>query len=288
MKGESSDNILFKNLPKLFLNSYQGSLTSTSQGILKIFQKARDFLKNIKDDELNKVISMIYLDEMGLAEHSPNNPLKVLHSELEYDLNEGRNKISFVGISNWKLDASKMNRGIYLSIPEADEEDLKKTAVTIAESYDKVLTSKYKELFIDLATTYYKYKKILNDYPDKKDFHGSRDFYHLIKIAAKTLFNNYPQGNVDNNIKQNIAINSIERNLAGLKFDNLKTTSLEEVKKIFQKKYNNCIVSKKYEVLEKIEDSINDLNNRYLLLITKSSISDYLINSIICNNNDNK
>ena len=288
MKGESSDNILFKNLPKLFLNSYQGSLTSTSQGILKIFQKARDFLKNIKDDELNKVISMIYLDEMGLAEHSPNNPLKVLHSELEYDLNEGRNKISFVGISNWKLDASKMNRGIYLSIPEADEEDLKKTAVTIAESYDKILTSKYKDLFIDLATTYYKYKKILNDYPDKKDFHGSRDFYHLIKIAAKTLFNNYPQGNVDNNIKQNIAINSIERNLAGLKFDNLKTTSLEEVKKIFQKKYNNCIVSKKYEVLEKIEDSINDLNNRYLLLITKSSISDYLINSIICNNNENK
>ena len=76
--------------------------------------------------------------------------------------------------------------------------------------------------------------------------------------------------------------------MAGLKFDNLKTTSLEEVKKIFQKKYNNCIVSKKYEVLEKIEDSINDLNNRYLLLITKSSISDYLINSIICNNNENK
>ena len=87
--------------------------------------------------ELDKVISMVFIDEMGLAEHSSNNPLKVLHSELEYDLNEGRNKIAFVGISNWKLDASKMNRGIYLSIPEPDEKDLKSTSITIAESYNK-------------------------------------------------------------------------------------------------------------------------------------------------------
>ena len=143
MKGEDSNNILFKNLPKLIINSYQGSLLSTSQGILKIFQKARKILKDMKDDELNKVISMIYLDEMGLAEHSPNNPLKVLHSELEYDLNDGRNKVSFVGISNWNLDAAKMNRGVYLSIPEPDEEDLKTTSVTIAESYNKELTKNF-------------------------------------------------------------------------------------------------------------------------------------------------
>ena len=52
---------------------------------------------------------MIFFDEMGLAEYSPNNPLKVIHSELEYDLNEGDNKVAFVGISNWRLDASKMN-----------------------------------------------------------------------------------------------------------------------------------------------------------------------------------
>ena len=287
MKGEDSDNILFKSLPKLICNSYQGSLTSTSYGILKIFQKAREILKNMDDNELNKVISMIYLDEMGLAEHSPNNPLKVLHSELEYDLNNGRNKISFVGISNWKLDASKMNRGLYLSIPEADEEDLRKTSVTIAESYNKFLTSKNKDLFEDLATTYYNYKQELKNYEGKQEFHGSRDFYHLIKLAAKTLFNKYPQGNIDENIKQNIALNSIERNLAGLKFDDhSKSTSLEKVKLIFQKKYNNCEVSKKYNVLEKIEENINDLNNRYLLLITNSSISEYLLYSKLCNEND--
>ncbi len=50
---------------------------------------------------------------------SPNNPLKVIHSELEYDENE--DKIGFVDISNWTLDATKMNRGIYLSIPEPEK-----------------------------------------------------------------------------------------------------------------------------------------------------------------------
>ena len=57
---------------------------------------------------------------MGLAEHSPNNPLKVIHSELEYDLNEGSKKIAFVGISNWKIDASKMNRAINIVVDEPD------------------------------------------------------------------------------------------------------------------------------------------------------------------------
>ena len=37
---------------------------------------------------------------MGLAEISPNNPLKVIHSELEYDNNIDNKKIAFVGISN--------------------------------------------------------------------------------------------------------------------------------------------------------------------------------------------
>ena len=117
MKGETSNNILFKSLPKLIINSYQGSLGSTSKGVLMIFKKARQFLEKENNENLSKIISMIYFDEMGLAEHSPNNPLKVIHSELEYDLNEGRKKIAFVGISNWRLDASKMNRGLIYQYP---------------------------------------------------------------------------------------------------------------------------------------------------------------------------
>ena len=106
---------------------------------------------------------MIYFDEMGLAENSKNNPLKVIHSELEYDLNEGNKKIAFVGISNWRLDASKMNRGIYLSIPQPDLENLKKTAQIIAQSYNEKIAEQYKDFFENLAITYYEYKKQLTD-----------------------------------------------------------------------------------------------------------------------------
>jgi len=50
-----------------------------------------------------------------------------------------------------------MNRGIYLSIPEPDEEDLKNTAVTIAESYNKSLTNLNEDIFKELAKTYHSY-----------------------------------------------------------------------------------------------------------------------------------
>ena len=49
--------------------------------------------KRKKNDNL---ISVLYFDEMGLTEISPNNPLKVIHSQLEYDENEDSKKIAFV------------------------------------------------------------------------------------------------------------------------------------------------------------------------------------------------
>ena len=92
---------------------------------------------------------------MGLAEISPNNPLKVIHSQLEYDENEDSKKIAFVGISNWSLDASKMNRTVFLSVPVPYEEDLIDTALAIAEEFDDGLGNRYKNIFENLAKSYY-------------------------------------------------------------------------------------------------------------------------------------
>ena len=283
MKGNSSDNTLFKSLPQLFINSYQGSKGSTSKGVLNIFKKARLMLNN---DNKDKIISMIYFDEMGLAENSPNNPLKVIHSELEYDLNEGDKKVAFVGISNWCLDASKMNRGLYLSIPQPDLEDLNKTSLTIAESYNPHLAQENLDLFEALANVYFKYKiELKTNYPDKKEYHGSRDFYHLIKIAMRQLLEKVLSENneIDDHIKEGIGINSIERNFAGLEFDN-KISSLKIIKTIFKEKYPNCDTESNYNVIEKIRENIKDKDSRYLLLISKSSVSNYLINSILNSN----
>ena len=132
MKGRNSNNSFFKKYPKMYVSTYQGALNSTSEGVKNIFDKAR---KILKVSEGNDKISTIYFDEMGLAEHSPHNPLKVIHSELEYDLNSDSKKVSFLGISNWSLDSSKMNRGITISIPEPNERDIIITSITIAKSY---------------------------------------------------------------------------------------------------------------------------------------------------------
>ena len=76
------------------------------------------------------------------------------------------------------------------------------------------------------------------------------------------------------------AIDSIERNFSGIQFAN--KTSLEVFKGIFKEMYP-CPVTKEYDVLKRIKENINDLNSRYLLVISKSSISTFLLSSIISN-----
>jgi hypothetical protein len=73
------------------------------------------------------LLPVFVFDEIGLAELSKYNPLKVLHSILEVENRD----IVFVGISNWRLDASKMNRALYLARPDPGEDDLKFTAKCI-------------------------------------------------------------------------------------------------------------------------------------------------------------
>ena len=290
MKGEElSDNKLFNKLPKIMVSSYQGSLSSTSEGVKSVFERARKSLENANKKNKN-VISMFFFDEMGLAEHSKNNPLKVIHSELEYDLNEGSKKIAFVGISNWVLDASKMNRGIHLSITQPDLQDLTDTAETIAKTYDDTLANKNKSFFSNLAQTYFNYKEILAKHEKYQDFHGSRDFYHLIKNSTKSLLNkvkNTKNIEIDEQVKQTTGIDSLERNFGGLELKN-GDTSLELIKKEFKRKFENVNIQKKYDVLKRIEENINDKDSRYLLLSSKSSVSYYLLKDILSSKNINK
>eukprot|EP00833_Pecoramyces_ruminatium_P011448 jgi/Orpsp1_1/1185480/evm.model.c7180000093977.1 len=288
MNGKDSSNKFFKDFPKVHTKSYQGSLTSDSKGILKVFKKARNSLNNEEFSKNN--VSVIYFDEMGLAEISKNNPLKVIHSQLEYDENE--KKVAFIGISNWPFDASKMNRGICLSIPEPDKEDLKETAKSISESYDTRLIQKYNELFKYLSYTYYHYKILLKDNPfifenttenknkfesnknNIKEFHGTRDFYHLIKTFSKMLLSNKCPEN--QNKLEKIIYKSIERNFGGLDF------SIIKFKELLKQKYLPIIHDiNHYNVMKCIVNNIQDPKSRYLLIETKGSISQYLITLIL-------
>src|SRR3954470_9119761 len=54
----------------------------------------------------------IILFIVGLAETSPLNPLKVLHSLLEPSYPATGPTVSVIGISNWRLDNSKSSRAL--------------------------------------------------------------------------------------------------------------------------------------------------------------------------------
>ncbi len=276
--GNRSKDKVFKYLPSVIKTNYQGSNTCTSEGVKKVFDRTREKIQRELENNNNQLknIYLIYFDEMGLAEISPNNPLKVIHSELEYENNLDKKKIAFVGVSNWTLDASKMNRGIYLSVSELDEEDLKETMKAISESYNTGsinLYEKYKDLFDALCSTYLNYIGWCKNDKLYKDFHGTRDFYSLIKICSKQLILK-EEKKINLSIKE-IAIESIERNFGG--FD----LSIKKFKEFFSINYSSCENKKNYPVQKCIELNIQNEDNRYLLVISKSSISKYLINYIL-------
>ncbi len=57
---------------------FHGSESSTSEGVEEVFNK----VDTIKYSDKSFCQNCIYFDEIGLAETSIHNPLKVLHSKL--------------------------------------------------------------------------------------------------------------------------------------------------------------------------------------------------------------
>ena len=149
---------------------YQGSENSTSEGIFQVFKRAERYA-----NENREAIATVLIDEVGLAEVSRHNPLKVLHGLIEPDSRKefaaglstaGTDSNNFdlpyavVGISNWALDPAKMNRAIVLSRPDPDADDLEKTAEAIMESFtghDDVTRRNRRRLLNPIAKTYCRY-----------------------------------------------------------------------------------------------------------------------------------
>ncbi len=123
MAGEKSASPYFESKSRLVVISYQCSELSTSKGIKQVFKKA---CKNQQETELKEQKVVVVLDELGLAEKAPSNPLKVLHSELEPP------RVAMIGLSNWALDAAKMNRAVHASRHSLTVQDLKETAQKIS------------------------------------------------------------------------------------------------------------------------------------------------------------
>ena len=304
MKGRNSENEFLRHFPDLHMKHYQGSLKSTSEGIEKVFTKAREFLDDFHDqDKQEEYLSVVFFEELGLAERAASNPLKVLHYELEYeqdviedvvDRNNShkfKTKVGFVGISNWELDNAKMNRMVFHYIPDMEENDLFDTAKCILNIYSEELAGKYEWFLKVLVKTYYEFTNSNNN-RETSYFFGTRDFYYLIKYVGSELHKHKQQLN-EFELKQ-IAYQGLERNFGGLAH-----THNEDIFTLYDKILQG---KEKIGLLEQSEASVkvellgvkaNILNNidvykdndydnsRFLMLITKPSLALYLIRYIL-------
>jgi hypothetical protein len=191
----------FKGIHSIY---YGGSQTSTSEGISKVFYRAEQYLKQHGEDR-----PVVVFDEIGLAELSPHNPLKILHPLLEKPDQE----VGFFGLSNWTLDLSKMNRLIYLARPDMTKDDLVEIFnISISGcKNDKAKRdlSTYLSLLADAYLDFRVWQKQNGNHPN---FHGSRDIYGVSKFVYNSIMRiqNYDTTSLKLLIKR-----AIERNFNG-------------------------------------------------------------------------
>ncbi|CAE8620350.1 unnamed protein product [Polarella glacialis] len=195
LRGPDSPNELWQSEPQVYIISYQGSEVSTSDGIEKVFERGKRHLASAAGRGTRV---LVHFDEIGLAEASPNNPLKVLHAYLEPGYPLDRPEHAVVGLSNFPLDAAKMNRGITLMRPPPTAEDLIKTLAAICPNMEVDLRK-------ELAYAYERYYTAQHI----PDFHGLRDFYAL----ARTLSARWPTGRKE---QGEAILRAICRNFGGL------------------------------------------------------------------------
>ena len=160
-KSKKGKKSFFINYPKITQIYFQGSTSTTPEDIEELFKKADNLNKHSpkRSGDLAPTYT-IFFDELGLAEKSKSNPLKVIHNKLEYTgKTEGT---CFIGISNYSLDAAKTNRALNLSVPNLEDklDQLKETAQSIIKS---IFVDNYQEntIFDLLSRAYSEYKAIL-------------------------------------------------------------------------------------------------------------------------------
>ena len=235
------DGNILQNFKQVQIMSYQCSQLSTADGIIGVFKSCRNL--QLKTGS-NKFTACVVLDEVGLAEDSPLLPLKVLHPLLEDSsygseevesaeelnthntdqsidtedntesdqLDEMRDHVAFIGISNWSLDPAKMNRGIMLSRGDPDIDELVSSAKGICQSIEGLVKGGIiKSIVKKIEHLAKAYLGLTNENIDiKRDYYGLRDFYSLVKMLV------FFCDKYDTNLNRVILEHAVRRNFGGL------------------------------------------------------------------------
>ena len=225
--------------------SFQCSKLTTPQAIEQRWNSAMDFQRRLdgitanSETEIERRV-VFCLDNLGFAEQSPHQPLKVLHKLLENP------EIAFVGLSNWRLDSAKMNRVVLHRVADMGKKDL---AQTVCDLIDDETNIENKEEDIDLKfykenenSTYRKkienqlepriqdisdFYHSLNSNPVFEfDFHGHRDFYSFLNYLKYVL-----QSSKHGELTDDVILTGILRNFSGLTKERMESYLFPKIEK---------------------------------------------------------
>ena len=276
MQGTSSRSKIFRKLKQIHVLSFQCSAVSDAVGIEAVFTQCAQVQAR---QDYEKFVSVVVLDEVGLAEDSPKMPLKVLHPLLEgisvgsdnefrksCDAETIHNQVGFVGISNWALDPAKMNRGIFVIRGDPSKNDLQLTAKGIFLSD----VGKFKEVdkIVKLLTdSYIDIRK-----KQEQEFFGLRDYYGLLKM----IFSIVKMDNVD--LDNYHIANAIKRNFSGGQIDSFEIF-LPHLKTVWPNAKESTI-SLRTMIRHNLQ-SVDESESRFLLLLTNRFAAVTLLDKVV-------
>ena len=271
MRGEYSNSNFLKKYPAINVTYFYESEMNTPESIENIIKEAQKKIDLI--DYNQKVISLLVFDNLDLSEKCPTNCLKGLHSKLEILLEqEEKKRISFIGLSNWRLDPVKMNLAAFLAIPDFKLDDIKLNIETMANSYNKGIYNKYSKQYKLLGKIYFNYKEYLKkDLKDESysNFDGERNFYNLIKIFSNEM------------IKYNMTDDPYIIDMGVQKALARNLYNLEINRESILKEYVKDINIDNLRTMDLIKDNILSKDSRFLLLVSEKAMFSFLIDIII-------
>uniref|UniRef100_A0A8D0H9P7 Ring finger protein 213 n=1 Tax=Sphenodon punctatus TaxID=8508 RepID=A0A8D0H9P7_SPHPU len=274
MQGKAAYSNLYKELKQIHLVSFQCSPHSTPEGIIGTFKHCARFQDG---KNLREYVSVVVLDEIGLAEDSPKMPLKTLHPLLEDGCIDDEplphKKVGFIGISNWALDPAKMNRGIFVSRGDPSNKELIESAKGICSS-DHVILQKVERFFPIFANAYEEICKTQG-----KEFFGLRDYYSLIKMVfalTKTSKTEPTPYNIAQVVLRNFSgkddVNALDVFISKLPEKGERETNINTIELLQQNIYSESqdgecryllILTENYAALQILQQSFFTANQEY-------------------------
>jgi E3 ubiquitin-protein ligase RNF213 len=254
LQGKLSPMPLWKNFPAVYIFQYQCSPLSTSASILYQFESAKSYQEHSED-----VMTVLLLDEVGLAENSPDMPLKVLHYMLVNP------PIAIVGLSNWALDSSKMNRAVCLQRPEPSAEDIMFTGQNIVgttcsddgSASNSLGRSQFQPWLMSLARAFHALYSDQKRFfgPHSRNFIGMRDYYSLLK---------YLRDKVSTSIDPETLALAVARNFGG------RPDAMPSVLELFHKScFNNSVPCPPCPpALDLIQKNLSSSSSRHLMILS--------------------